>query len=438
MKLIYRIFFFLLLWGGMFLSCRGTETSSFSTSAVIRSDSCRLDPLNKYEVYIPKREKSDEQIPLLLILDAHGSGRFALTKFISAADQYHCLLVASDRVKNDVPDFESLIENLVQDVQQKYPVQKVIFLSGFSGGARMALQYAMSHPVDGLLMCGAMANPEQLRNIQCLVFSISGLDDFNFIETAPYLFPIDKMPTNLNIRLTHASHDWPDSSLLSDAIGFLRLSCRSNHLPHPSLSELLTYEQKQNSFMDTAIRRGDFLQAALMAHSMVSAFPFDTVPAFKQVFHRLTANPAFQKELTSLNQSIMEEMNLRSFYMNAFFTQDQSWWQAQINNLNQQIKTDQNDYMHDMYVRLKAFLGIACYSMSQQAVMANDDFSLAKILFVYRLLEPHNPDMFYFSAFIPYRKGDKAAAVLLLKQALQSGFSDRSRLQKDFPSLPIE
>ncbi|MGC9151524.1 MAG: hypothetical protein ACP5F6_07175 [Microbacter sp.] len=430
-----RTFFIFMLWSVVLWACHGTEKGTLSTSALMQSDSCRMDAQNKYEVYLSKRSRGDEKLPLLIILDAHGDGRFALKQFISAANQYHFLLAASDCVKNDVPNYLTLIETLLQDVQQKYPVNQEVFLTGFSGGARMALGFALTHRVDGLLMCGALANSEQLEALHVPVISISGTDDFNFMETAQYLFPIDGMPANLKIVLTHDMHQWPDSLLLSNEIGFLRFSNMPNDRLSFSKRAVLRYELKQEAWLDSLVRQGDFVSAVLTAHNMISTAPFDTIIFFSRAYRSLVANQAFQNDLNQLRQSLTDENNQRQHYLNAFDTQDETWWKGQIERLNQQIQTAKNRWTRDMYVRLKAFLGIACYSMAQQAVMAHDDVALSNILPIYRMLEPHNPDMLYFSAFIPYHKGDYAATVRFLKQALKAGYSDRKQLQRDFPAL---
>lgn len=430
-----KVFCILVLSCGLFSSCHGAEKPIRTTHAVMRTDSCLSDSHNRYEVYIPERAKVDDTLPMLLILDAHGAGRFALKKFILAANQYHLLLVASDVVKNDVPNYVGIIETMVQDVRQKYPVNNVIFIAGFSGGARMALGFALTHSVNGLLLSGALADPKELQSLHCPVISISGMDDFNFIETAQYLFPIKNMPSNLKIELTHASHDWPDSLLLADEVGFLRFSGMSDHSSLSQKADLHVYEQKQQKRMDALIGQDNFLQAVLIAHNMASTFPFDTVTVFNNTYSTLTSNPNFQHDLTQLRQSLEDEMNLRQFYLNSLLTQDKSWWQSQINHLQQNIISGKDSYIRDMYKRVKAFLGIVCYSAAQQAVHSNDDVALEKILIVYRLLEPHNPDMFYFSAFIPYRKGDDKTTLFLLKQALVAGFSDQNRLKEDFPLL---
>ncbi|MBB3185909.1 alpha/beta hydrolase [Microbacter margulisiae] len=433
-----RLLFLGIMLCGMLSSCNGAGKSAKAATVVDKTDSCRADAKNKYEVYIPQRNSAGEKLPLLVILDAHGEGRFALNKFIPAANEYHLILVASDRVKNDLAGYDEAIQTMVDDVRQKYPAGKEIFLSGFSGGARMALGYALAHPVNGLILCGALASPDQISALRCPVISISGMDDFNFVETAQYLFQAQNMPANLKIELTHASHDWPDSLLLANEVGFLRLSCQAADLPAPDRVQLEAYCQKQQARMDTLAGQDDFLRAALIAHNMASTKVFDDVISFDAAYNRLISNVGYKSQLGRLRQCLANEMNLRQPYIDAFITKDKPWWQTQISTLNQQIKTERDAYTRDMYLRIKAFLGIACYSLGKQAIVQHDAVALARILTVYRMLEPENPDMFYYTAFIPYWKGDNAATVRMLKKALQAGYSDMNQLREDFPSLASE
>ena len=85
----------LLLWS--LFSCNENGKSKVETSSSIeKTDSCQLNPNHSYEIYIPEI-KQDEKLPLLVIIDAHGSGKFALNKFKSLLSslgvtpiQLHC------------------------------------------------------------------------------------------------------------------------------------------------------------------------------------------------------------------------------------------------------------------------------------------------------------------------------------------------------------
>jgi hypothetical protein len=88
-----------------------------------------------------------------------------------------------------------------------------------------------------------------------------------------------------------------------------------------------------------------------------------------------------------------------------------------------------------MYRRIKSFWGIVSYSLCKQAVNTQNAEALNKIVSIYRTLEPENPDMFYFSAFPYFWAGNNESTVSMLQKAIKAGFSDKSQLQKDFPSF---
>jgi len=58
---------------------------------------------------------------------------------------------------------------------------------------------------------------------------------------------------------------------------------------------------------------------------------------------------------------------------------------------------------------------------------------LNKILTIYRMLEPENPDMIYFSSFPYFWKGNNEVTLSMIKKAMKAGFFDMEQLNKDFP-----
>jgi hypothetical protein len=109
------------------------------------------------------------------------------------------------------------------------------------------------------------------------------------------------------------------------------------------------------------------------------------------------------------------------------------WWRNEIRKTEEKIKTEKDPYSKDMYLRIKGFWGIACYSLCKQAINEHHTEALNKILSIYHMLEPENPDMFYFSAFPYFWKRNDEATISMLNKALKAGFSDMGQLKKDFP-----
>lgn len=419
-------FMFTLLLASL-VSCNGVSKTNEAAKAFQKTDSCRTDSKNSYEIYVPKRGNNQEKLPVLVILDSHGGGKFALEKFKAASDQYRVVLAASNLVKNGYADFDKAIGTLIEDVRQKYPVSETIYLTGFSGGARMALGYALAHPVNGLILCGALGSPQQIGVLSCPILSISGTDDFNFVETAQYLLQEEVMPQNLRVELTNASHSWPENALLADAVGALRLS-----EPTASAAQLSVYSRRQQARIDSFKKDNEWLKAEQLARNMAMANNLDKGKTFRKEYNTLKASSGYSGQLNQLGQCLSNEMNLRQSYIESFSSKDEAWWENEIKRVDEQIKNSPDPFSQDMYRRIKGFWGIACYSYCKQAVAGRDAAMLSKILKVYQAVEPRNPDMFYFSAFLPYWKGDDASAVEALAKAVGAGYGDFNQLRKDF------
>ena len=432
MKINRFVFLCSLLFCGL-VSCSGSNKSTETVQTIEKTDSCRLDSKNSYEVYVPERKQPADKLPLLVIIDAHGNGKFALNKFKQGAKEYPAILIASNLIKNGFDGYEAAIQNLIEDVRQKYPVGETVFLTGFSGGARMALGYALTHRVNGLIMCGALASPDQIQTVRCPVISISGMDDFNFVETAQYLFNDQSTPANLKIELTNASHNWPDSTMLTNAWGFLSFTGEGGDIAFRDESKFKMYRQHQQARINSLQQQGDYLKATLVARNMALTEPFDS-ESFGSAYRALKTNSTYINQLKQLDKCLQFEIGMRQPYLEDFQTKDTLWWKKEISSTNEKIKTEQDVYTQDMYRRIKGFWGIACYSLCKQAVSQQNAEALNKIVSIYRLLEPENPDMFYFSALPLFWEGNSEAALTSLRKALKAGFLDKNQLEKDFPA----
>ena len=384
----------LLLCSGL-ASCGNGGNKFSKVPALSCTDRTAADTSNSYEVSVPERSKPDQTFPLLVILDPHGSGKTALAHFKLAAERYPAVLVASNKVKNDLPGYEAVIQALITDVKSKYPVGPTVCLSGFSGGARMAVGYATGHPVNGLILSGALAGAQELQQVGCLVYAISGTDDFNFMETAQYLFQDASTPSNLKIELTRSSHGWPDSLTLADGYGYLRLSPGSELGAEPNVVALSAFKKRQTSKIDSLEAKGSFIMARWTARNMT---PFQD--SFGALDARLKASPGYADEMRRLLQNLQMEAGVRDSYMKAFDSKDAAWWKNELAVVNGHIQAATDPFTQDAYRRIKGFWGIACYSLCNRAVSSGDFKLLNHYVSIYRILEPQNPDMLRFAGLL--------------------------------------
>ena len=404
----------------LFCSCRNAAQSSENVPARTQRDSCQTLPEQSYAVYVPTHARS-EKMPLWIVLDPHGDGNLGVRKFQLAGERYRCVVVGSNWVQNNREGYVEAINHLIADVRTKYPVTEAVYLAGFSGGARMALDFSSQQAVNGVIACGALGNPAQLALLRAPLYALTSTDDFNFTETAQYLLGAAVKPDNVAIELTQGSHAWPDSLTLSDAAGFLMLgdgTCTEG---------LEAYCQQRKQRMEALFQKGDAFKAGVMARTMASVKAFRQQEPFESLASTWENSPAYSRQRELLGRDLQQEMSLRSAYIDAFTSKDTEWWMREIGAAETQIRTETDSYHRDTFRRLYAFWGVACYSLCTQAFQTQNRAQLEKITRIYRRLEPHNPDQLYFSAVLCQWKGQASEISALYREAKAASESDFSR-----------
>jgi len=387
-KKIFKIEIIILILSVILISCQNNGKTEKIISSISKIDSCTLNTAHLYEVYIPKRIKST--LPLLIVLDSHGAGKYAINKFKQTANKYGTIVVASDLIKNNFKNYITATDNLIKDVTKKYPTGKTIYLSGFSGGARMALNYALDHKISGLILCGAFASPQQLSLLSCPVVSITGINDFNFSESANYFFRIEEIPYSLKFELTTDSHQWPNEKVLTRALGYIVMGEKNSA---KSSREKKSFYSSQKKRIDSLQKNGEYIKSSLVIHNIINS----DQKLLKKKLSELTENDEYLKQISLLGENLKLEEKSRQPYYKALQEKDTVWWKHETVDLENKINTTNNVWKKSMYYRIKGFLGIACYSICNQAVQNKQIKELRHIIPIYSMLEPDNPDVSYFS-----------------------------------------
>jgi predicted esterase len=388
------------------ISC--TRQTDVSEKSELIHTTCNADTLHTYELYIPAHPSGCSLLPLFVILDPHGSGNYALENFIESAEKYKCILAASNLLRNNMENYIPSLRLLIDDIRSKYPVSS-IYLAGFSGGARMALTYAaMNNTVEGVVACGALLPDNELNMVNTAVFAIIGMADFNFMEYSAYIFNENAKPKNMNLLVTSNQHEWPSSADLSVAVGTLLFKKKElvKCLPAETEKEFVAAEkEKINRLMDEKC----YVQANLSCKNMLSVKSLSNRKFFKSKLNELENDLLLTISMNNLRRSIQFEQNIRQAYSAGLFTKDTTWWKNEVNELNNQINRGGERHLVFTYKRIKGFLGILCYSFTKNSLEAGDLEKAKKVLDVYRIVEPENTDLAFFSAIYLKKSGKQAA-----------------------------
>jgi len=87
--------------------------------------------------------------------------------------------------------------------------------------------------------------------------------------------------------------------------------------------------------------------------------------------------------------------------------------------------------------RMLAFMGLYCYMQSGSELSKGSDPTAAKVIDIYELIEPQNPEANYLRARVYARQGKQDLALKQLNMAIVKGFNDIARMesQEEFIAL---
>jgi hypothetical protein len=403
-------------------SCSKKEPLVYTSS---ESGSCTANSLNIYHWIKP--EKTRSKLPLLIILDSGGDGKTALEKIRPALSETPCVAVGSDLVRNNYAAYVNAIDQLVSDAVLKYAANKdQVFLTGFSGGARMAYEYAKIRNVRGVLMCGAGPDSRSPGDLPCPVYLISGINDFNFAET--YYNPLKMLPQQRFISdYFRGKHEWPPERLMKDAFIFLM----GNSVPGGGRllkreSKILTYEA------DSLLSAGEVFFSLKSTEKAISLDPGNRKAATQM--ENIRKNTELNSKINRIETDLYNESKLGRAYSEATLSKDSAWWANELRQLSSAISGSRGDEL-DHFLRIKAFLGILFYSRLNQMLHSGQPGpQIPHILAAYRMAEPENNDVYYYNGLFQFKTGNTQSCINYLVKARNLGFRDIRRLESEFPA----
>lgn len=404
----------------LFTACSNTPVPVI-TYRNIEKGQCDADTSNRYHYVMP--ENHEGKVALLIILDSGGDGLLGVKKGIEGAAKIPCVIIGSDVVRNNNPFYIRIILGLIQDAEKKFPVDKDrIFLAGFSGGARMALDYARQYPVNGVLMCGAGPGTGSFNDLPSKVYMISGSTDFNFSEM--YYNPIrvsggEKFMSDY----FRGKHEWPPAANLENGLTWL-MAGENKELAKEHSAYLVNKA-------DSLLAQNETLFGLKALENAMALDGKNKTAAQKH--SEIASSRKIEDNLDLLERNLFVERRIGQAYVEAMVDKDSLFWFNEISDLSKQIagsKGEENDH----YQRIKAFLGIMFFSRVN-ALLRSDPLNkqTAVLLAAYRNLEPENPDVYYDLALYEKNLNHHQKSQQYLKKAISLGFKDQLKLKSDFP-----
>ena len=139
-------------------------------------------------------------------------------RYRAGAERNHWIIAISKQSRNEFEGSQDAVDAMIRHVTSKLPINtKRMYVTGFSGGARMAFATAEAHTeIAGVLACGAGGH---LGAAHQVVYGLDGTNCFNRCDMAN-CFRDFKGRDNL-LRFFPGQHEWAGEELCDDAITHL-------------------------------------------------------------------------------------------------------------------------------------------------------------------------------------------------------------------------
>ncbi|TNE80180.1 MAG: hypothetical protein EP332_08390 [Bacteroidetes bacterium] len=178
-------------------------------------------PDQSYALYLPKSWNDQDGFNAIVFLDPHANGQAPLEIYRHLADSFNTILVGSNSIRNGqtFPVSGTMLNNLIKDVQSKYKLSSKPILSGFSGGAKVALSFAMQSNIERVIYCGAVAPIGDKDSLRLLGFA--GLGDMNYADLVAFDLAFRNTKIQNTIIEWKGDHNYPGADIYVDAFTWI-------------------------------------------------------------------------------------------------------------------------------------------------------------------------------------------------------------------------
>jgi dienelactone hydrolase len=191
---------------------------------VIDDVKCADDAGQSYSLYLPSTYRPDRVWNLLIGFHPGARGRAIVETYQAAAEQYGYIVAGSNTARNG-PWAISMasVRAMSADLGLRFSVDvNRLYLTGLSGGARVALQVALTNNnIAGVIASSAGYPDNKPRgSVPFALFGTAGTDDFNYIE----MRQLDRKLTSPHrLAVFNGGHTLPPPPVALEAIEWMEV-----------------------------------------------------------------------------------------------------------------------------------------------------------------------------------------------------------------------
>jgi len=424
---------------------------------------CREKPEQSYALYLPSHYTADRKWPILYAFDPGARGKVPVEHYQEAAEKFGWIVVGSNNSRNGAwqPSVDAWTA-MTNDTHERFSIDDArIYVSGFSGGARVALTFASAcrDCIAGVIASGAGFPPsiQPAQEMRFAFYGTTGIDDFNFAELNLLEEQLSKAGIKHHIEVFEGRHEWPPSRVAVDALAWMELDAmalgkierdakRIDDLWKTRMSEANAFEEARKPY--------DAYQIYLdMSNSFRGLREVSAVESrVKELRNTAAVRDAIRDEQQQIKRQRDVEAQLSALIAAGDRTRLQQDSQPGddppidptvrlhelVSALRRQSVATQDSSARRVARRVLEGVYIGLFERASNLLQVQQRYDEAvRVLTAATEINPDRPGGFYFLAWAQAGKGEKKKALQALKTAVEKGFSDRASLSSNraFDSL---
>jgi len=395
-----------------------------------------------FAIYLPRNYSNEKAWPVFFVFDPDGRGKSVAQLFRQPGEEQGYVIVAS----NNINSKDSLLNNLKVGTRLMSRVFKLfsidrnrIYTAGLAEGAEVASAIpAVYHNIQGVLAVGDIwLNADLLKKDEN--FSIIGListHDFKLYKMEENIRILSKNGNNASLYKFDGTHQWPDSNVISYALGNFSLQALSKGLipRDPTLVE--------------SLYRKDIETAEILRRSLQLFKSYELLDKLKDQYelfdkkddlnHRrkdLRREKLFKEQREEYRHAATKESELKEQYI-YFFNEDilttnfenLGWWHQEIKELNA-FQRSKKQAEAEMAYRLEGLLQFLAKTTFQE--LSEAKAHIDRLIFTAVLqttFDRENPEGYRSIISLSAGDGDYETALLYLEDLLKTGYKEMDPL----------
>jgi dienelactone hydrolase len=238
---------------------------------------CDGDSQQGYALYLPTTYKPAKPWPIIYFFDPGGRGRRPVELYKVIAEKYGFVLAGSNNSRNHSSDQGRSVNAIWLDTHRRFAIDAhQTYVSGFSGGARVAGQMALSCPhceIAGVIANGAGYPTNQSHSSDKLLYFFAvGNEDFNWSEVMTVRREREDKGLPYRVRVFSGPHQWAPSDIMEDALEWMMLRATQSGVRPPDAAFIDRLLRKELADAEGAEKENDPIAQFHAYRSLTSDF----------------------------------------------------------------------------------------------------------------------------------------------------------------------